>query len=222
MRARLLILTACVALSGAAGLVYEVVWSRYLGLLIGSSTVAHTVVLAVFMGGLALGNSVFGRFADRTARPLFAYGLLELGIAGWAVVFVVGWPGASALYLSIGRALGPESGGLLWIKLALGVLLLLPPTVLMGGTIPLLSRFVVSRDDEIGARVALLYFLNTAGAVLGCAAAGFWWIESLGLPGTLWLAAAFNTVVGAVTLALSQSAGAGADLGENQDVESAQ
>ena len=199
----LAILAICVAVSGAAGLVYEVVWSRYLGLLIGSSTVAHTLVLAAFMGGLALGNAVFGRFADRTGRPLFAYGLLELGIAAWAGVFALGWPAVSALYLAVGRTLGPESGGLPWVKLALGAALLLPPTVLMGGTIPLLSRVVVARDEEMGAGVALLYFLNTAGAVLGCAAAGFWWIEAHGLAGTLGIAALLNTVVGAVALALA-------------------
>lgn len=204
MRGRLPILAACVTVSGAAGLAYEVVWSRYIGLLIGSSTLAHTLVLAAFMGGLALGNALFGRFADRTPRPLFAYGLIELGIAALAVVFAVAWPGIAATYLAIGGALGPTSGGLFLVKLGLGALVLLPPTVLMGGTIPLLGRFLVDRDEDVGSRVALLYFVNTAGAVAGCGLAGFWWIEGYGLTGTLWIAAALNTLVGVSTLALSR------------------
>ena len=102
MRRILPIIALCVTLSGAAGLVYEVAWSRYLGLIIGSSTVAHTVVLAVFMGGLALGNALFGPFADRTSRPLWAYGVLEIGMAVWAAGFVMGWPAIAELYLVIG------------------------------------------------------------------------------------------------------------------------
>jgi spermidine synthase len=200
------IIALCVTLSGTAGLIYEVVWSRYLGLIIGSSTVSHTVVLATFMGGLALGNVVFGRFADRTPRPLWAYGMIELGIAAWAAGLVFFWPSLVRVYLVIGQGLGPVSSWLLAVKIGLGLVVMLPPTMLMGGTLPLLSRFVVTGSSQIGPRIALLYFLNTAGAAVGCALAGFWLVEGLGLSGTLWVACGLNLLIGVATLSLANAA----------------
>ena len=186
----------CFLTSGATGLLYEVVWSRYLGLLLGSTTYAHTIVLATFMAGLGLGNHLFGRVADRTASPLAAYGWMELGIGAYALLFPLIYPALTRLYLVVGGALGPDSAWVLPLKVVLGACSLLLPTTLMGGTLPMLSRALIREDAQIGQRVGLLYFINTAGAVLGCFLGGFWAVEALGLDTSMLAAAVANIVVG--------------------------
>ena len=125
--------------SGAAALVYEVVWSKFLAQMLGSTVQAQTVVLAVFMGGLALGNRLMGRRADALRRPLRAYGWVEVGVGLYAFFFSSLYQAADAVFIGVGSRLDGQGALLLALKGSLGVALLLGPTVLMGGTLPLMA-----------------------------------------------------------------------------------
>jgi predicted membrane-bound spermidine synthase len=133
--------------SGAAGLVYEVVWSKYLANLLGSAAEANAVVVATFMLGLALGARVFGSVADRTLRPLRLYAALELGVGAYAFAFPKLFAGASALYLKVAPHLSEGARG--GPKLLVAAGLLLVPTVLMGGTLPALARHEAGQSRDI-------------------------------------------------------------------------
>jgi hypothetical protein len=127
--------------SGATALVYEVVWSKYLSQMFGSTIQAQTVVMAVFMGGLALGNRLFGRKADRLREPIRAYGFIEATIGVYAFFFSSLYHLADGAFVRIGAHVVDRSGWLLALKGVLSVTLLLLPTVLMGGTLPLLAAW---------------------------------------------------------------------------------
>jgi spermidine synthase len=189
--------------SGASGLIYEVVWTRQLTYLFGATIYAVATVLAAFMGGLALGSYGFGKIADRTARPLRLYAGLELGVAGAALILPFLLHALNPIFLVVYRSF--ESTFLVYslLRFAMTFLILLIPTTLMGGTLPVLSRFIVRRRDCLGLRVGSLYSVNTLGAVLGCFLAGFFLIATLGVRATTLLAACVNMAVGAVALALS-------------------
>jgi|GEM_PF-230324 len=194
--------------SGLAGLVHQVVWSRYLGLFIGSTSAAVTIVLAAFMGGLALGNHLFGRSADRSARPLALYAWLELGIGLYCVAFpeLFGW--LSDGYVAAAQNTGFGTTATFALKLLMAALAILPPTILMGGTMPVLAKAVVRSVREVTVGVGRLYFFNSGGAALGAAIAGFWWVPSLGLDGAIRLAGVLNLVLAALFFAAARRRGA--------------
>src|SRR5215471_2935795 len=125
--------------SGATALVYEVIWSKYLSLLFGSTVQAQTIVLAVFMGGLALGNRIFGSRADRWEQPLAIYGYLEILIGLYGFFFTTIYHTADSTFISLGSHLIDHGGWLLALKATLSVALVLGPTILMGGTLPVLA-----------------------------------------------------------------------------------
>ncbi len=188
-------------LSGLAGLLDQVVWSRYLALFIGSSTGALTVVLATFMGGLAIGNHLFGRRADRGVnhgQTLGLYAALELGIGLWCVLFPEILDLATALYVRLASPLGFGAPGTGALKLALAAATILPPTILMGGTLPILARVLTSRVADVASSVGRLYFLNSFGAAFGAAAAGFWIIPALGLPVSIRMSGGINLALALV------------------------
>jgi predicted membrane-bound spermidine synthase/tetratricopeptide (TPR) repeat protein len=188
--------------SGATGLLYEVVWAKYLVLVLGNTAHAHTVVLATFLGGLALGNALLGPYADRVSAQLRVYGVLEVGIGLLALVSPTLFLHLSDLYVDLARqgSLSPlASGGL---RILLSAALLLPPTVLMGGTLPTLSRFATRSLEQLEGAVSWLYFLNSAGAVLGTLLAGFYFIPTYGLNLSLMLTGAVNIAIGLVCLLL--------------------
>jgi spermidine synthase len=195
---------AAAVLSGAAALVYEVVWLRMLGLVVGHAVDALTAVLAAFMTGLALGAALFGRLAGRLRKPLATCAWLEGGVAAYAVLLplaLAALPGAS-LPLRAAFGLGYDGWGL--SQTALACALLLPPTVLMGGTLPLLSQGA-GGGHAAPARVAgALYALNTCGAVLGALAAGYWLLPTAGNRATGWIAAGANLTAAALLLAASR------------------
>src|SRR5882724_6197648 len=128
--------------SGATALVYEVVWSKYLTLMLGSTIQAQTVVLAVFMGGLALGNRLFGARSDALQAPLRVYGLIEISIGLYAFFFTSLYSFADAAFVRVGSRVLTHGGLLLALKGAVSLALLLIPTVLMGGTLPLLAAWL--------------------------------------------------------------------------------
>src|SRR5919109_3938033 len=134
--------------SGATALVYEVVWSKYLTLMFGSTVQAQTVVLAVFMGGLALGNRLFGRKSDRAPQPLAWYGYIEVAIGLYAFFFNWIYQAAEGVFVALGTGHLDHGWFLLLLKGALSVVLLLGPTVLMGGTLPLLAAWLKRRQSS--------------------------------------------------------------------------
>ncbi len=189
--------------SGATALVYEVLWSKYLALLFGSTVQAQTVVLAAFMGGLALGNKLFSARADRAQRPLGLYGSLEIAVGVYAALFpLLDWL-ADRVFSFAGSGMLDHSALLLAFKGLLSVLLLGPPTVLMGGTLPVLAAWLQKNSTDAGRRSARFYSVNSLGAVCGAGLAGFVLVPWLGMQMTMLAAALMNVIVGLIALGLA-------------------
>ncbi len=201
-------LAACAAffVSGAAGLVYQVVWSRLFNEVFGISAYALAAVLATYLGGLALGSSILARRADHHPRPLRFYGWLELGIAATAIAGAWLVQAVEPAHAWAASRLAPDAVSLVGLRILLASAVVLPPTFLMGATLPAMTRALLDRVGSVGREVASLYALNTAGAVAGSLAAGFVLIRAIGVHGTLWLAVGANVAVGLAALALSRSA----------------
>jgi len=189
-------------LSGTAALVYQVVWVRSLTLVFGGSHQAVTAVLAIFMAGLALGGYVIGRAVDRVERPLRLYGLLELGIAAFALVFVGLMQVYPSVYVPLARGRDDSIVYLTIVRSLFATVALIVPTTLMGGTLPVLSRFVSRQPEALRTSLSLLYGLNTLGAVLGALLAGFVLLRLYSVSATLSLAVAANVVIGLVSILL--------------------
>lgn len=183
-------------LSGISGLVYEVIWTRKLSLIFGSTTVAVSISLAVYLGGLALGAYLWGRRADRMRRPFLVYGMLEMGVGAYGALSYFCLSAIEPVYLYFQKIL-PLAGAFSHSpQMVLVAVVLLPPTILMGGTLPVLIRADFKEGTNLGARVGLLYAVNTAGAVLGSMFSGFALLPQLGLIHSLFAAAALNLAVG--------------------------
>jgi spermidine synthase len=198
------VLAACFFLSGATGLVYQVVWLRLLGLIVGHTVYAITAVLAAFMAGLALGSFIFARRAGRIRHLVAAYGWLEIGIGVYcALIPLLLWLG-SFVYLYLHRALGLSYGAFSVVQFLVAFLLLLVPTTLMGGTLPVLSQALVTGPADLARRVGLLYAINTFGAVAGVALAGYLLLPALGNRVTIAVAAIANLAVGTLALLYSR------------------
>ena len=195
--------------SGATALVYEVIWSKYLSLLFGSTIQAQTVVLAVFMGGLALGNRIFGRNADRARSPLLIYGCLEIAIGVYAFLFSLLYRAADGIYVALGSHLLDTPSILLVVKGLLSTALLIGPTILMGGTFPILAAWLQKSTEDGGRRSARFYSVNSLGAVCGSVAAGFWLVEWLGLRATMDFSALVNVIIGLIAIAVGRAKQAG-------------
>jgi spermidine synthase len=199
-----LLVAACFFVSGAAGLLYEVVWMRLLGLLFGHTVYAVTTVLAAYMGGLAAGSLLLGRRADRVRRPLRAYGLLEATIGAYCLATPLLFAAADRAYLALYTAVQPGPVASAAIHLTFSILLLGLPTTLMGMTLPLLSRALVERVSLAGARVGTLYAINTWGAVAGVAATGFFLLPAIGVGATVWLGVGLNLAVAAAAVLIDR------------------
>src|SRR6267142_1696469 len=190
--------------SGFAGLIYESIWSHYLKLFLGHAAYAQTLVLALFMGGMAAGSWLCSRRSERWKNLLRGYAIAEglIGIAAFAFhpAFVAATDSA---YASVLPALGGETSATLF-KWTLAGLLILPQSVLLGMTFPLMSAGLIRRyPDAPGESLAMLYFTNSLGAAIGVLASGFALIEALGLPGTVQLAGSVNLVLAAIVWALA-------------------
>ncbi len=205
---KLLLLSICFFLSGLAGLVYQTAWTQQLALVFGTSELALATVLGAYMGGLALGASLAGRWMGRVRRPVLVYGLLELGIGAAALLVPAGIAAAGRLQVALlGAAELPAddvSAALALFYLTSSFAILLVPTALMGATLPLLARHAVRRDAEIGPRIGLLYTVNTLGAAAGTLATAFLLLPRIGLGATIWVAAAVNVLVFAAAVLLAR------------------
>jgi len=195
------LLTLCFILSGAAGLMYESIWSRYLGLFVGHSAYAQVIVLVIYLGGMSLGAALAARRAERIREPLIAYAAIEVAVGILGIFFhEIFQATTSFAYASVFPALAGGTG-LVIVKWALASLLILPQSVLLGMTFPLMTsgflRHVSSDGKEQSGRVlGVLYFANSIGAAAGVLIAGFYLIGVVGLPGTILAAAIINIVVG--------------------------
>jgi spermidine synthase len=203
-------LCAIFFLSGAAALVFETLWFYQARIAFGSSIWASSLVVAAFMGGLALGNALSGRLGHRLRRPIRAYALLELAIGASGLALVHGLPGATPL---LARALGPfvdaptVANGL---RLAAAFVLLLAPSTAMGATLPLVVGALHRADPHFGRVLGRLYGWNTLGAVAGALAGEAALFERFGIRGTAALACAANVLAAALAAALSRRAEAAA------------
>ncbi|CAE6791207.1 Polyamine aminopropyltransferase [Paraburkholderia aspalathi] len=172
-------------ISGAASLIYQVLWIKQLALVVGVEVQAVTTGVSAFFAGLAVGGWVFGRLADRLARPLRLYALLEAGVLVLALASTWMLPHAAAPFASLQDRIGPPAWALPFVLVGL-------PAVLMGGTLPVLMRALCPAAAQMGRSGARLYTANTAGAIAGTLAASFVLIPSLGVQGCAFVAAALN------------------------------
>jgi len=201
---RLVILVlVCFFLSGVTGLMYQILWTRMTVKIIGGAPFAVSIILTIFMAGLGLGSYLAGRYLQRNREPaqlVRLYGLLELGIAGFAVLV----PALLALFTPLYSVIYNQLFSHFWLYSVvtfLGCALIFSmPVVLMGATLPVLSRFYVRRLSHLGAHVGRLYGLNTIGAAVGAFVCGFWLINSLGVQGTMVVAVAVNALIGLACL----------------------
>jgi spermidine synthase len=181
--------------SGACSLIDEVVWVRLLKLTLGNTVYATSVVVSIFMAGLALGALIMGRFSDRVKRHLRLYALLETLVTISAVSLPWVLRLTDRIYVWLYRSYNLERWQLLVAQVILSAAVLLVPSMLMGSTLPLLGRFVTALEKQVGHLVGRLYALNTLGAALGCLLAGFLLIRTFGVMGTLYIAAILNMLV---------------------------
>ncbi|MFP6638784.1 MAG: fused MFS/spermidine synthase [Myxococcota bacterium] len=186
--------------SGATALVYQVTWLRELSLIFGASFYATSIVLASFMGGLALGGFSAGRLSGRLSRPLATYGALEIAIAVFAMLLPPLLGAVDEFYLGTAQSQGAVTPALNSMRFALSFGVLLLPTFFMGATLPVLIRFMVHAHGELGTRLSLLYGINTCGAAGGAILAGFVLLPNLGNSATQQVAVISNLAIGILAI----------------------
>src|SRR5215212_2253107 len=182
-------------LSGASGLIYQVLWQRLLGLVFGVSAYATATVLAAFMAGLALGGLLAGRVADRVISPLLWYGVVEIlvGVAG--LLTPLAFAALQDVYPPFYRAVGGSALAPV-VRFGVAFVVLLVPTALMGASFPLIVKAALGSRDDGGRAIGLLYAINTLGAVVGTLVAGFYLIGEVGIRGSIGVAAGLNLGAG--------------------------
>jgi spermidine synthase len=184
--------------SGATGLIYEVVWTRLLTLVMGNTHYSISTVLTAFMGGLALGSYVGGKVIDRRFNPLAAYAVLEAGIGLYCLIIPslidVAFPLFKWVYLNWGDSYTQAS----IFRFIICVAILIIPATFMGATLPVLSKFVSRDETHIGKDVGTLYSVNTFGAVFGAWASAFIFMRLWGVQSTIWVTALLNLAISAV------------------------
>ncbi len=199
------ILAILFVISGAAGLIYQVVWFKYLALFVGNTTYAQMIVLATFLGGIAAGNFFIGTHADNFKNPVRIYSLLEIIIG----IYCLAYPLLNALLgkgfysLVLQTDLESQSFVFTFLRFILSASLLFIPTFIMGGTLPVLSKFFVDNLNFARRDTAILYFLNSFGAVGGTLFAGFYLIKSFGLDTTIYISAFINIMIGIIGVVVS-------------------
>lgn len=189
--------------SGFSSLIYQVVWTRHLVLIFGSTTFATATVLAVFMGGLALGSFLAGRVADRIAKPFLWYGILEGIIGLWALAVPILLDIAVSSYRVIWELTHFDFFSFSLLRLGLAAMILLVPTTLMGATLPLLSKYVADSLSTVGNRIGTIYAINTLGAVCGAVQSGLFLLPGLGLSVTTMIAAGINVFLCLIVIWIS-------------------
>jgi spermidine synthase len=190
-------------LSGISGLIYEVVWLRMLSRVLGVTNYATAVTLAAYMAGLGIGSYIWGRIGDKSKHLIKTYAWLQLSIAAAAVITPFLFNVSVPLYKGV-YALSNDSRAVVNIfRIIISFFTLLIPTILMGGTLPVLAAYTTKQDKMFGSNLSLLYGFNTLGAVLGVLLSGFITIGTLGEWGTILIGVAINLIVAEGSLILS-------------------
>jgi len=193
-------------LSGATGLVYQIVWIRVLYYSFGSTLQSVTTVVAAYMGGLGLGAWLLGSRGDRHPRPTALYGWIEIAVGIYAILSPLILGLAHSIYIGVAGALGLGGAPSIALRFGLAALVLLVPTTLMGATLPIMTRAFMGDDRErLKPELGKLYGINTLGAVVGTGLAGFVLIESIGIRLSLWMTAAVNIGLGLAAIAVTRS-----------------
>lgn len=187
---------------GCAALIYEIVWFQLLELVIGSSTISLGILLGTFMGGLCLGSLALPRVVSARWNPLLVYGALELGIGACAIAVLFGLPSVASVYV----AYAGEGLTSVILRGAICALLLLPPTALMGATLPAIARWVESSPTGVS-WLGILYTANLAGAVFGCLLAGFYLLRVHDMAIATYVAAAIDLILAVLAFALASATG---------------
>ncbi len=182
--------------SGCAALIYEVVWLQLLQLVIGSSAVSLGVLLGTFMGGLCLGSFLLPRYIDTRHHPLRIYAFLELGIGLMGLLLLFGMPVVSNIYTAV-------TGGSVWVRAIFAAICLLPPTLMMGATLPAIARWVRTSPQGVS-WLGFFYGGNIFGAVMGSLLAGFYLLRFYDMAIATYAAVALNVLVGVAGLLLSK------------------
>jgi spermidine synthase len=193
--------------SGVSALTLQVVWFKQLQFVLGSSTLSVSVTVASFFFGLSMGSLIGGRFAERLGHPLRLYAALEALLAAIAIgvtLFLRSWPSWIAMF---GSLLGPGRATAVPLSIAVAFAALLPATLLMGATLPVVAHWMVDQPTRIATRIGHLYAVNTFGAAVGCALVGYLGIEILGVTGSALAAAGLDLLIGLAALGLSSESG---------------
>ena len=190
-------------LSGWISLIFQVSWLKMLLPVFGNTVWAVGTLLTAFMGGLALGSWLFGKIADRTGSPLKLYGILEGFIGLYGMATIVLFKNLHLIYIPLYGLSGGDNVVMGIIKFFLALILLLPPTICMGGTLPLLAKQFTTDSSKAGSGIGYLYTVNTLGAVIGTFVAGFFMIPMMGLHNTVISAAVFNFIILGVILVVT-------------------
>jgi len=185
--------------SGCAALIYEIVWFQLLQLVIGSSAISLGILLGTFMGGMCIGSLLLPRVIAPRQHPLRVYGFLELGIAVCGAVILFGMPLVGGVYTAFA---GTGVFSIVFRAVAAGICLL-PPTILMGATLPAISRWVKATPDGV-AWLGFFYGGNIAGGVAGCLIAGFYLLRMYDVVAATFAAVALNVAVALIALALAR------------------
>jgi predicted membrane-bound spermidine synthase/tetratricopeptide (TPR) repeat protein len=201
-RSSFVLISSLFILSGIAALIYQVTWFKHLSYFIGSTTYAQSVVLATYMGGLAIGAWWWGKKADNSKNALKIFAWLEIGIAVYCFLYMPIFKFAENLFTQvvISNKLNSDSASVLALKILVSASTILLPTILMGGTLPVLVKYLSHRVSEIGKNVAILYFINSLGAVIGTILCGFYLIEHFGLQVSTYTGAVIEVIVGLLSL----------------------
>ena len=188
-------------LSGIAGLVYQILWLRLLSLTFGVTVYAATTVLAAFMAGLGVGSILGGKVSERVSNPLLYFGLAEVLVGVSALATPLALTAATDLYAGLHPSIEVTPALLTAVRFLCSSIVLLVPTTLMGASLPLLTRASLTDNAQAGRRVGVLYACNTAGAIVGALAAGFYLIGAVGIDASFRIAAAVNAGVGLIAIA---------------------
>jgi spermidine synthase len=203
-------------LSGATSLIYEVIWQKALHQILGDTSIATAVILASFMGGLALGSIFFGRLADRMKNHLLIYALLEAGIGVFAVVFPIIAGLITSLYVVLFQNFQGNPALFTLMRFFISFVALLIPTFLMGGTLPLIIKFLTRNAGNFGLDSGKIYGINTLGGAIGSFSAGFILIASLGIKTTTSLTVMVNFIISGVILFFWIAKGKSFEPGESE------
>lgn len=205
--------------TGAVGLIYQIVWFKYLSLFLGNTTYAQMIVLSSFLGGLALGNYFIGKKIDNSQNPVRIYAWLELSIGVYCLLYPIFSDFLGSIFISTASHLNVESQNIIFILLRfiISSALLFIPTFAMGGTLPVLSKFFVDKVSTAQKKIGWLYFLNSFGAVVGVILAGFFLIRKYGLDFTIYSAAIVNIGLGLIALLMSKYVNIGKIKSESEN-----